>query len=146
MTSMFRRTAAIFAILVALVATLGSNPAATLAAGELAALGAVAGGTFEGTIIDPVVHPDQHGHFSRMNGELVGVAEIDGEQVEFAFQFEAILYVNSVDCETSVYIFDPFYADDLGGELQLDDIYVPAEDTGLLGGLLGTCGILGGLL
>lgn len=146
MITMLKRTGAIVAFMLTIVATMALSPAATLAASELDASGTVGEGTFEGTIRNPAVHPDQHGHFSRMNGELVGVAEIDGERIEFAFHFEVILYVNTVDCETNVYIFDSFYADDLGGELQLDDIYVPAGNNGLLGGLVGDCGILGGLL
>lgn len=146
MITMLKRTGAMFAIMLAVVATLAFNPASTLANTELAASGTVAGGTFEGTIVNPVVHPDQHGYISYMNGELVGVAEIDGETVEFAFHFEVILVVNTVDCETVRYIFNPFYADDLGGDLQLNDIITDAPDPGLLGGVLGNCGILGGLL
>lgn len=119
-------------------------PHGAAAAESLQVSGTLAGGgSFEGEIVDPVFVPYEH--YMELSGHLEGVVTVDG--VETAIDQELLEQVygssRSNPCTTIYYSFLPFLLEDIGDEVQLDEIAMDVPRQGLLGGLLSGCTLRG---
>jgi len=116
-------------------------PHGAAAAESLQVIGTLAGGgSFEGEIVDPEFVPYEH--FMELSGQLQGVVTVDGVETAIDQEFVEQVYGSArSNCKTVYYSFLLFVLEDVGEEVQLDELAMDVPNRGLLGGLLSGCAV-----
>lgn len=138
MLTFVRKPLLAFGLLLSLISFSVSAPSGAAAHTTVDVSGTLSGGgSFSGVIVD-AEFTGQADEFLRITGQLEGTATVDGEDIQINQTLDQIVTPSEEsDCDRMIVIVTPIGIDELGQELQLDELTFEQPETDLIGGLLG---------